>query len=383
MFENLIKNQLLSGQSEIVILGQKGNSTVAFHCWYERSCCGQLLFLLSAAPHVEGSVLGGNRVLNYFGAEKGQFHPFWCPFVHHFHVWKACWRNQPSRRKEPQNCGTLEPGNQGAGGVSEHRWYLQVCLLEQKVGGFFIDMVERKWIKSTNEINWKKIKTQINKQTWPESWKEMKEMSWHKHKNQWQNRKVIFFMYGLLESPGMGKCAEEEISANTKLKAELTQDSRKASLGFASTLHMRGADKGRGEKLGTAPEPRPGQHSIPREGDTAKWGFSCPTCLSCKTTAALENCSHLIISSSGIFCAPSANSISFNCAQTEQSLPSPAWLGGALSAIPLVTREEFSKAVPVPWTWGQGCGTELPAQPGQGVWGALICDWPHRPCKTL
>lgn len=28
----------------------------------------------------------------------------------------------------------------------------QVCLLEQKVGGFFIDMVERKWIKSTNEI---------------------------------------------------------------------------------------------------------------------------------------------------------------------------------------------------------------------------------------
>lgn len=36
-------------------------------------------------------------------------------------------------------------------------------------------MVERKWIKSTNEINWKKIKTQINKQTWPESWKEMEE----------------------------------------------------------------------------------------------------------------------------------------------------------------------------------------------------------------
>lgn len=34
-------------------------------------------------------------------------------------------------------------------------------------------MVERKWIKSTNEINWKKIKTQINKQTWPESRKEM------------------------------------------------------------------------------------------------------------------------------------------------------------------------------------------------------------------
>lgn len=28
----------------------------------------------------------------------------------------------------------------------------QVRLLAQKVGGFFIDMVERKWIKSTNEI---------------------------------------------------------------------------------------------------------------------------------------------------------------------------------------------------------------------------------------
>ena len=34
------------------------------------------------------------------------------------------------------------------------RWpYLQVRLLEQEARGLFRDMVERKWIKSTNEIN--------------------------------------------------------------------------------------------------------------------------------------------------------------------------------------------------------------------------------------
>lgn len=113
--------------------------------------------------------------------------------------------------------------------------------------------------------------------------------------------------------------------ANTELKAELTEDSRKASLVIATRLwlHMRGA-KLREGSWGTAPEPKPGrswQHSIPREGYTLKWEFSCPTCLSCKTAAALENCNHLIISSSGIFRVPSASSISLNRAQKGTKLP--------------------------------------------------------------
>lgn len=52
-------------------------------------------------------------------------------------------------------------------------------------------------------------------------------------------------MYGFLGSP-----VKEEIPANTKLKAELTKGSRKASLGISTMLwlHMRGAE--------TKPEPR-------------------------------------------------------------------------------------------------------------------------------
>lgn len=119
---------------------------------------------------------------------------------------------------------------------------------------------------------------------------------------------MIFSRYGFLGSPGMGKCAKEEISANTKLKAELTK-TQKSLLGYchhAVTAHERSRQsQSRGEEaeeqLLSQCQGEVWQHSPPCEGYTLKWEFSCPTCLSCKTTAALENCNQLIISSSGIF----------------------------------------------------------------------------------
>lgn len=185
------------------------------------------------------------------GAELRQLDPSWCPLVHSFHAWQACWRKQPARRKRVPTGLGFEPSELCV--ASWHRrWYLQVCLLEQKVGGFFIDMVERKWIKSTNEINWKKNQNS-NKQTnmarklkgnERKSWC----MSWHNAKISERTEKW-FFRYGNL-------CLYRHLSggllgwasvprgdrANTRLKAELTKDSRKTrgppsgALDVATTL---------------------------------------------------------------------------------------------------------------------------------------------------
>lgn len=196
----------------------------------------------------------------------------------------------------------------------------------------------------------------------------------------------------------MGKRAKEEISANTKLKAELTETLEKPPWVLPPRCDCTGEEQTkpelRGGSWGTVPEAVPGrgwQHSPPREGYTLKWEFACPTCLSCKTTAALENCTQLIISSSGIFCISSAKWISFNCAQAGTMLPFSRAHGGQRNS---AGRAPSDNSLSHQGRIFQGCLSSLDSRPslqhragqhsqGRRVSGAGICHWPRRPCKAL
>lgn len=61
-------------------------------------------------------------------------------------------RQMPGERPQGEEPLALPPGLSRPAGAAL-QLYLQGCLLEQEPGRLFIDMVERKWIKSTNEIN--------------------------------------------------------------------------------------------------------------------------------------------------------------------------------------------------------------------------------------
>lgn len=166
----------------------------------------------------------------------------------------------------------------------------------------------------------KKIRTQINKQTWPESWKEMKGKVGSCHgitQKSVRTEKMILqvwiarwkvlplFLDGSLR---LDKHAKEEIQLmqNPKQRANKRPKPNKSSrktrgppsafLGIAATLwlHREGScrslgrsamcwEKEAGGWLVSKCQQRIWQRSGPREGYILKWEFSCPTCLSCKT----------------------------------------------------------------------------------------------------
>lgn len=169
----------------------------------------------------------------------------------------------------------------------------------------------------------KKIRTQINKQTWPESWKEMKGKvgSCHGITQKSVRTEKWFFRcelpggkFSLCRplfqdgSPRLGKPAKEEIqlTRNSKHRANKRPEPNKApekreDLPQPSRVLLPRRDftrEGGWQSLGRSAmcwekeaggwlvskcQQRTWQRSGPREGYILKWEFSCPTCLSCKT----------------------------------------------------------------------------------------------------
>lgn len=97
---------------------------------------------------------------------------------------EASTRREASRLCEPNRLGPAR---------GRLCWpYIQVRLLEQEVGRLFIDMVERKWVRSTNEKSTER--NQDPNKTRPKQWK------------RWQNPGVVMAEAGAsLGAPGEGR----------------------------------------------------------------------------------------------------------------------------------------------------------------------------------
>lgn len=194
----------------------------------------------------------------------------------------------------------------------------------------------------------------------------------------------------------MCKHAKEEIWANTKLKAELTKTLGKPPWVLPPRCDCTWEEQTKPERRGgswrTALERMPGtgwQHSPPCEGYTVKWELSCPTCLSCKTTEQLwKTATSSLAPALVFFASPLPSGFLWIVHSQEQCFPSPGLTEGQRSS---AGRALSDNSLRNQGRIFQGCLSSPDFRPrlqhraGQGrrAWGAVICHWPHRPCKTL
>lgn len=309
---------------------RNGNSAVALHYWSERSCCGQLPFLLSAEllglPHTwKAKFLEATKFKIILELRNSPLLVSICSFL-------------------PCN---LQGGETPVVFFTWYPWAMKPrsrwSLLAQMILTGMSAWTKGWWVfhwhgrEEMDQIHqWNQLKKNRNSNKQTNVARKLKGnerkawcMSWHKHKK-FNDRTEKWFFSGMdfWDLLGWASIPKRRVQLTQKLKQSWHKALKKLPRVFPPRCDRTGEEQtkpeARGGSWGTAPELMPErswQHSTPREGHTVKWEFSCPTCLSCKTTAALESCKHLIISRSGIFRVPSANSISFNCAGIGTMLP--------------------------------------------------------------
>lgn len=193
----------------------------------------------------------------------------------------------------------------------------------------------------------------------------------------------------------MGKCAKEEISANTKLKAELTK-TQKSLLGYchhAVTAHERSRQsQSRGEEaeeqLLSQCQGEVWQHSLPVKVTHSSGNFLAPLVFPARQQQLWKTATSSLSPARVFFCISSAKWISLSCAQTGTMPPfSRAHRGQRNSAGRAPSDNSLSHQAGI----FQGCLSSLDSRPslqhragqhrqGRRVSGAGICHWP---CKTL